>query len=174
MITTHVGSANPGDRTRTDLDQYLEIVNATRTHQTQKQLSDHPVTASRGGWVSLISRELRAVPHPVASNISQPRMYLDAHYHEHHDVFMRTTLTLDDDVTRLLEEEMHRRRKSFKDIVNEAIRRGLSPQGIRSELPPYRVRPHQTAFQPGLDRAALNRLADELEDDAALATWRTA
>jgi hypothetical protein len=40
---------------------------------------------------------------------------------------MRTTLTLDPDVARLLREEAHRQRRPFKDVVNEAIRRGLAP-----------------------------------------------
>jgi hypothetical protein len=81
---------------------------------------------------------------------------------------MRTTLTLDPDVAELLAREAARQRKSFKQVVNEAIRRGLehrppSPSGR------YRVRPHRTTLRPGVDASALNRLADELEDDALLA-----
>lgn len=39
---------------------------------------------------------------------------------------MRTTLTLDDDVAAKLEKLRVTRRESFKDLVNEALRRGLS------------------------------------------------
>jgi hypothetical protein len=39
---------------------------------------------------------------------------------------MRTTLTLDPDVAQLLEEEAHRRRLPWKQVVNDAIRRGLA------------------------------------------------
>jgi hypothetical protein len=81
---------------------------------------------------------------------------------------VRTTLTLDGDVAQLLREEAHRCRKPFKQVVNEAIRRGLLPQRRRSEIPPYRVVPHEAHLQPGLERSALNRLADELEDEAFL------
>lgn len=81
---------------------------------------------------------------------------------------MRTTLTLDPDVALLLEKEMHRQRKPFKQVVNEALRRGLGARrGGRSQTP-YRVVPHQARLRPGLDRLAMNRLADELEDEAVL------
>ncbi|MCC6667586.1 MAG: antitoxin [Polyangiaceae bacterium] len=81
---------------------------------------------------------------------------------------MRTTLTLDPDVAQLLKAEAHRQRKAFKEVVNDAIRRGLSPQ---RERPPkrYRVRPHKTRLLPGIDLAGFNKLADELEDDALIA-----
>lgn len=48
---------------------------------------------------------------------------INASSHYHHDV--RTTLTLDDDVAIRLERERRKRRVSFKDIVNEALRAGL-------------------------------------------------
>jgi hypothetical protein len=38
---------------------------------------------------------------------------------------MRTTLTLDDDVAALLERQRKERNASWKDLVNEALRRGL-------------------------------------------------
>jgi len=53
----------------------------------------------------------------------------------HHDVFMRTTLALDPDVARLLEEEAHRQRKPFRQVVNEAIRRGLAPGARGGQTP---------------------------------------
>jgi hypothetical protein len=86
---------------------------------------------------------------------------------------MRTTLTLDPDVVKLLEEEVHRRRAPYKQVVNEAIRRGLSPRATRRTAKPYRVVPHNAQLLPGLDRAGFNRLADELEDAAALVTRRS-
>ena len=84
---------------------------------------------------------------------------------------MRTTLTLDPDVARLLEEEVHRQRKPFKQVVNEAIRRGLAPG--ESRVPArYRVRPHKTTLRPGIDAHTFNRLVDELEDDAVIEKLR--
>ena len=77
---------------------------------------------------------------------------------------MRTTVTFDDDVARLIADAQHRERRSFKQVVNDAVRRGLA-QGAPA-APAYRVRVHHSEVQPGVDLTALNRLADELEDDA--------
>jgi len=79
---------------------------------------------------------------------------------------VRTTLTLDPDVARLLEEEAHRRRKPFKQVVNDAIRKGLSPRAARRSVERYRVVPHETKLRPGIDAGAMSRLAEELEDEA--------
>jgi hypothetical protein len=81
---------------------------------------------------------------------------------------MRTTLTLDPDVARLLREEAHRQRRPFKDVVNEAIRRGLAPAPNARRPGRFRVRPHKTTLRPGIDAVALNRLVDELEDEVVM------
>jgi hypothetical protein len=80
---------------------------------------------------------------------------------------MRTTLTLDPDVAELLHEEAHRRRQPWKQVVNDAIRQGLAKRG-RPPAARYRVRPHATSLQSGIDLGAFNRLADELEDDVVV------
>ncbi len=85
---------------------------------------------------------------------------------------MRTTLTLDPDVARLLEEEVHRQRKPFKQIVNEAIRRGLAARRPGRRGKRYRVRPHKTTLRPGIDAGSLNQLVDELEDEAIVKKLR--
>ena len=85
---------------------------------------------------------------------------------------MRTTLTLDPDVARLLEEESHRQRKPFKQVVNEAIRRGLAPEAHARDPGPFRIRPHKTTLQPGIDAGSLNKLVDDLEDEAVIAKVR--
>lgn len=81
---------------------------------------------------------------------------------------MRTTLTLDPDVAKLLEEETHRQRKPLKQVVNDALRRGLTSKITRKQKP-FKVQPHVTTLRPGIDPAGLNRLADELEDEAVVA-----
>ena len=81
---------------------------------------------------------------------------------------MRTTLTLDPDVVQLLEEEKHRQRRPFKEIVNDAIRRGLGPQARMKARRTYRVQRHKTTLRPGIDSVAFNRLADELEEEAVI------
>lgn len=83
---------------------------------------------------------------------------------------MRTTLTLDDDVARLLDDAVHRERRPMKQVVNDALRRALTPPASRHE--PYRLTPHESAQRPGFDPAGFNRLADELEDEAIIGIAR--
>lgn len=82
---------------------------------------------------------------------------------------MRTTLTLDADVAHMLEQEAHRQRKPFKQVVNEAIRRGLAQPARGPTAKRYRVEPHRTTVKPGFDPSAFNKLADELEEESVLA-----
>lgn len=81
---------------------------------------------------------------------------------------MRTTLTLDEDVARLVKEATHRERRSTKDIINDALRRALGSEGVR----PYHVIVHDSVLRPGIDQLQLNQLADDAEDDAAIAKLR--
>ena len=48
---------------------------------------------------------------------------------------MRTTLTLDDDLARLLRDYCRQRRQSFKQAVNQAVRAGL---GVLTAKAPQR------------------------------------
>jgi hypothetical protein len=75
---------------------------------------------------------------------------------------MRTTLTLDAEVAERLRQEAALGKRSFKDIVNDALRKGL---GFEEPAPrkPYRIKPHSSEFLPAVDPGKLNRLADELE-----------
>jgi hypothetical protein len=83
---------------------------------------------------------------------------------------MRTTLTLDPDVVQALHDQVHRRRRSFKEVVNDAIRRGLATAGGGAARGrPYRVRSHRSELRPGIDPVSLGRLADEMENEAILA-----
>ena len=82
---------------------------------------------------------------------------------------MRTTLTLDDDVAAMLRKATKQGKTSFKQVVNEALRRGLSGTPPKVRMKRYRVRPHRADLRPGFDHAHLNALADDLEDEAILA-----
>jgi len=79
---------------------------------------------------------------------------------------MRTTLTLDADVARLIDEAVHRERRPMKQVVNDALRRALAPVDEAPE--PYVLVPHEAELAPGLDLAGFNRLVDEMEDDAII------
>lgn len=77
---------------------------------------------------------------------------------------MRTTLTLDDDLVDKLKALAARRRLSFKDVVNDAIRRGISTPERAARAPkPFRVVPFESSFALGVDVARLNQLSDDLE-----------
>lgn len=86
---------------------------------------------------------------------------------------MRTTLTIDDDVARLIDDAVHRERRPIKQVINDALRRGLRTSSPAAREP-YHYEPHSTTLRPGLDVTGFNRLADELEDDAVLAKARDA
>jgi hypothetical protein len=79
---------------------------------------------------------------------------------------MRTTLTLDDDVARLIQEAAHRTRTSVKQVVNTALRAALAPKAAPGA--PYRETVHHAELGPGLDLAGFNKLADELEDESVI------
>ena len=78
---------------------------------------------------------------------------------------MRTTLTIDPDVERLLRHETRRTDKSLKTVVNDVLRLGLGLRGKPPRLSRYKVNPHAFAFKPGIDGDRLNQLVDELEAD---------
>jgi hypothetical protein len=82
---------------------------------------------------------------------------------------MRTTLTLDDDLARRLREEARRSGRPFKDVVNEAIRRGLASGEGGGRPRRFRVKPSACGFRAGVDLGRLNQLADEIELERAAA-----
>ena len=75
---------------------------------------------------------------------------------------MRTTLTLDPDVAQSLKARMASRNATLKQVVNEALRKGLSVEPQRPRKP-FRVVSHSLGFRPGIDTDKLGQLADELE-----------
>ena len=81
---------------------------------------------------------------------------------------MRTTLTIDDDLARALKRSAQRSGKSFKAIVNEAIRRGLSTGEKPACRERFRVLSAQRGFLPGIDPLKLNQLVDDLAVDGFL------
>ena len=52
---------------------------------------------------------------------------------------MRTTLTLDDDVAALLKRAAGKDKTSFKELVNQALRRGLAPLANQPLRAPFRT-----------------------------------
>ncbi len=77
---------------------------------------------------------------------------------------MRTTLSLDDDVAAKLEAEVRRSGKSFKETVNETLRRGLLASPVKPPDPPFRVKARDLGrLQPGLALDSVSSLLDQVE-----------
>lgn len=80
---------------------------------------------------------------------------------------MRTTVTLDPDVEALVKSAMRERDASFKDVLNDGLRRGL-----RVPAPAAAAAFVQPSFDMGallLSTGNLNALAAELEDQELVA-----
>lgn len=92
-----------------------------------------------------------------------PGGHLDINIVMHHGVCMRTTLTLDDDVADFLKMQSRLLDRSFKQVVNDVLRRGMAVGSQAPDLPTYRVVPNRSRLVPGIDPLRLNRLNDELE-----------
>jgi hypothetical protein len=75
---------------------------------------------------------------------------------------VRTTLTLDDDVAKLLEKEVRRSGNSFKHVVNHFLRLGLAaPKQMRRK--PFKVKPWNLQPPPGLSFDNIHELLDALD-----------
>ena len=79
---------------------------------------------------------------------------------------MRTTVTLDRDVERLLREAMHQSRSGFKQTLNAAIRAGLGQKAAPTTASPFTVNARPLGLRAGLDPAGFNKLVDDLEVDS--------
>ena len=75
---------------------------------------------------------------------------------------MRTTLSLDDDVAKLLRCELRRSGASLKAAVNHFLRLGLMASGKR-ERKPFVVHPRPLGLPPGLSYDNVEDLIEALE-----------
>lgn len=98
------------------------------------------------------------------------KKHLDIIRKDHHDVFMRTTLTLDPDVAQRLETEISRSGDGMKAVVNRALRIGLGMTDKPVEPEPFQVEPHDFGVRAGLDLDRMNQLVDELEGEQS--AWK--
>jgi len=84
---------------------------------------------------------------------------------------VRTTVTLDPDVEALLKDEVHRTRRSFKTVLNDALREQLKPLASPQEEP-FIVEARPMGLRTGVDPARITELGDDLELEAFLATTK--
>ena len=76
---------------------------------------------------------------------------------------MRTTVTLDADVEKRLREAIQTHGKSFKETLNDALRRGLGSAHPEEERRRFEVESRPLRLRVGLDLARMRDLDDDLE-----------
>lgn len=83
---------------------------------------------------------------------------------------MRTTVSIEPDLARLIEQHMAEQGKGFKQVLNETLRRGFEA-GVRETPARYEVPTFDSPVMPGVDLAKVNQLLDEesplAKDEAA-------
>lgn len=82
---------------------------------------------------------------------------------------MRTTVTLVPEAELLLRNAMKRTGQSFKQVLNEAILKGLANEPVEPDEEPFVVESRPTGLRPGIDAGRLDSVADDLEADSFLA-----
>ncbi len=75
---------------------------------------------------------------------------------------MRTTVTLDEDVARQLEQLRRDRGVSFKEAINSTLRQGLSTP---RKAKPFKQQTYPMGLRPGIDLTHALRFAADLEDE---------
>jgi hypothetical protein len=76
----------------------------------------------------------------------------------------RTTVTLEDDVVERLTALMRRTGRPLKDVLNDAVRRGLDRPS--SPPTPFRVETRDLGTQPGIELDDISQLLEQIEGPA--------
>jgi hypothetical protein len=77
---------------------------------------------------------------------------------------MRTTLTLDDDVAAKLKAEARRAGRPFRDVVNDALRRGLASRPTPGKRSPFKITVRDLGdLKPGLSLDNIAELIEQVE-----------
>ena len=78
---------------------------------------------------------------------------------------MRTTLTIDDELARLLKQRAAETGRPFKEVVSEALRTGLEQTATTPACRPYQLKPVALGRPArGIDLDKALQLAGNLED----------
>lgn len=76
---------------------------------------------------------------------------------------MRTTLTIDDDVAFGLKRiQKDAPDRSFKEIVNDVMRKGLAKDGVPKKKP-FKIKPFSLGLREGLSLDNIEELLDQIE-----------
>ncbi|MGA8757717.1 MAG: hypothetical protein WB611_15540 [Stellaceae bacterium] len=77
---------------------------------------------------------------------------------------MRTTLTLDEDVVVKLKAESQRARRPFREIVNDALRRGLESRRATAQRRVFKIAARDLGnLRPGLSLDNVAELIEHVE-----------
>jgi len=77
---------------------------------------------------------------------------------------VRTTLTLDDDVAAKLQASARRTGRTFRDVVNDTLRRGLLTSSEKPARTPFAVKARDLgAPRPGLNLDNIGELLEQIE-----------
>jgi hypothetical protein len=86
---------------------------------------------------------------------------------------MRTTLTIDDKLAIALKKRAFETGKSFKEVVNEVLRAGLTANQELPKAKPFKVKSFAMGEPlPGINLVKANQLAGELEDEEIIRKMR--
>jgi hypothetical protein len=76
---------------------------------------------------------------------------------------VRTTLTIDDDIAVLVEQEVRRSGDSFKGTINRLLRDGLTASRQSQPAKRFVVTPRAMGLPPGLSYDSIPTLLEEIE-----------
>ena len=80
-------------------------------------------------------------------------------------LIMRTTLTLDRDVSAKAKSLMKKSGRPFKQIINEALRVGLEHLATPPRGRPYRAKIYSMALRPGYNLDNVQELLSDVEGE---------
>ena len=76
---------------------------------------------------------------------------------------MLTTLSIDDDIASLVQQEVRQSGDSFKATVNRLLRQGLMASREKADVKPFVVTPIPMGLPPGLSYDCIPELLEEIE-----------
>ena len=79
---------------------------------------------------------------------------------------MKTTITIDNDVAEFLQEQCRLQNKQFDQVVNETLRRGMTPAVQANAHDPHQVVTHSSGYAPGFDPEKIKEFLydEDIED----------
>jgi hypothetical protein len=79
---------------------------------------------------------------------------------------MRTTISIDDDVLEKAKSVADRLHRSFRLIINEALRAGLQTIEEPPISKPYKTCPHKMGLRPGINLDNIQEVISQVEGES--------